>query len=98
MRARIIRCMPIGTKSISLIASLSVMVPPSFARAVPAAPTTPSIVRLNVVCATCHEGECSGRQTFQLAPEASDGYIRRYAGDITTQPARLIALEIEPAR
>lgn len=53
------------------------------------APIPPaSVVRFNTLCATCHEGECSARLSFRLDPGATDGHIRRYTGDITTQAAR----------
>ncbi len=46
------------------------------------------IVRFNTTCAQCHEGECSGRLSFALGPEAAFDHIHRYAGDVddaTTQ-------------
>ncbi len=53
------------------------------------APIPPaSVVRFNTLCATCHEGECSGRLSFRLDSGATDHHIRRYTGDITLQAAR----------
>lgn len=53
------------------------------------APITPaSVVRFNILCATCHEGECSSRLSFRLDPGATDSHIRRYTGDISLQAAR----------
>ena len=31
----------------------------------------PAVVRFNTVCANCHEGECSGRLSFQSGAEAA---------------------------
>ena len=60
--------------------------------ALPAAaqPTIPpaSVVRFNILCATCHEGECSSRLSFKLDPGATDSHIRRYTGDLSLQAAR----------
>lgn len=50
--------------------------------------STASIVRFNTLCATCHEGECSGRLSFRLDPGATDNHIRRYTGDISPEAAR----------
>ena len=47
-----------------------------------------SVVRFNVLCATCHEGECSSRLSFKLDPGATDSHIRRYTGEISQQAAR----------
>lgn len=58
-------------------------------------PSTSSIVRFNVLCATCHEGECSSRLSFRLAPGATDSHIRRYSGDIATETARELAALLE---
>lgn len=53
------------------------------------APIPPaSVVRFNILCATCHEGECSSRLSFRLDPGATDSHIRRYTGDISLQAAR----------
>lgn len=43
---------------------------------------TVSILRFNTVCAHCHEGQCSGRLSFSLGPEAAFNHIHRYAGDV----------------
>ena len=41
-----------------------------------------TVVRFNTLCATCHEGECSGRLSFDLGIQASENHIRRHAGDV----------------
>ena len=43
-----------------------------------------TVLRFNTVCANCHEGECSGRLSFSLGPEATFNHIRRFAGDADT--------------
>lgn len=45
-------------------------------------------LRFATACAVCHEGECSGRLSFALAPEASFDHIRRYAGNVDEALAR----------
>ena len=47
----------------------------------PAFDTLP-VLRFNTVCAHCHEGQCSGRLSFSLGPEATFTHIRRFAGDV----------------
>lgn len=47
----------------------------------PASATTPgATLRFATACAHCHEGECSGRLSFALRPEAAFDHIRQYAG------------------
>ena len=41
-----------------------------------------TVVRFNTLCATCHEGECSGRLSFDLGVGATENHIRRHAGDV----------------
>lgn len=41
-----------------------------------------SSVRFNIVCARCHEGECSGRLSFDLGRQAAESHIERYAGKV----------------
>ena len=41
-----------------------------------------TVVRFNTLCATCHEGECSGRLSFDLGIQAAENHIRRHAGDV----------------
>lgn len=60
---------------------LSMLIPLA-AIADPPAFDTGSILRFNTVCAYCHEGQCSGRLSFSLGPEAAFNHIRRYAGDV----------------
>jgi hypothetical protein len=38
-------------------------------------------VIFNTLCAKCHEGECSGRLSFDTGSKAASRHIRRYAGD-----------------
>ena len=41
-----------------------------------------TVVRFNTLCATCHEGECSGRLSFDSGIRATENHIRRHAGDV----------------
>jgi len=41
-----------------------------------------SSVRFNIVCARCHEAECSGRLSFDLGRKAAESHIERYAGKV----------------
>lgn len=38
-------------------------------------------VIFNTLCAKCHEGECSGRLSFDIESKTASRHIRRYAGD-----------------
>ena len=38
-------------------------------------------VIFNTLCAKCHEGECSGRLSFDTGSKAASSHIKRYAGD-----------------
>jgi hypothetical protein len=39
-------------------------------------------VIFNTLCAKCHEGECSGRLSFDTGSKAANSHIKRYSGDI----------------
>jgi hypothetical protein len=41
-----------------------------------------AVLRFNLVCAHCHEGECSGRLSFSGGPDAAYDHIRRFVGDV----------------
>ena len=43
--------------------------------------STKTAVIFNTLCAKCHEGECSGRLSFDTGSEAANSHIKRYAGD-----------------
>ncbi len=43
--------------------------------------STKTAVIFNTLCAKCHEGECSGRLSFDTGNKAADSHIKRYAGD-----------------
>ncbi|HEC45882.1 MAG TPA: hypothetical protein ENI25_03580 [Epsilonproteobacteria bacterium] len=43
--------------------------------------STKIAVIFNTLCAKCHEGECSGRLSFDTGSKAANSHIRRYAGD-----------------
>jgi hypothetical protein len=43
---------------------------------------TSTVVRFNTVCARCHEGECSGRLSFDVDHMAAANHIRRHAGEV----------------
>ncbi len=38
-------------------------------------------VIFNTLCAKCHEGECSGRLSFDTGSQTASKHIKRYAGD-----------------
>lgn len=42
-----------------------------------------SVVRFNTVCTNCHEGECSGRLSFQTGASTARGHMQRYLGPIS---------------
>ena len=44
--------------------------------------STKTAVIFNTLCAKCHEGECSGRLSFDTGSKAANSHIKRYAGDI----------------
>lgn len=41
-----------------------------------------SAVAFNTLCAKCHEGQCSGRLTFDTGSEAASNHIKRYSDDV----------------
>ena len=43
--------------------------------------STKSAVTFNTLCAKCHEGQCSGRLTFDTGSEAASNHIKRYSDD-----------------
>ena len=43
--------------------------------------STRSAVIFNTLCAKCHEGECSGRLSFDTGSKSAGSHIRRYTGD-----------------
>jgi hypothetical protein len=61
-----------------LLLGLLWVIPPAQAADIPLG----TVVRFNTLCATCHEGECSGRLSFDLGIQASENHIRRHAGDV----------------
>jgi len=50
-----------------------------------------SVVRFNLDCAHCHEGQCSGRLSLALGEEATFGHIRRYVPDLADREAMELA-------
>ncbi len=42
-----------------------------------------SAVIFNTLCSKCHEGQCSGRLTFDTGSEAATNHIKRYCDDTT---------------
>ena len=44
--------------------------------------TIKSAVTFNTLCAKCHEGQCSGRLTFDTGSEATSNHIKRYSDDV----------------
>lgn len=51
-------------------------------------PTVESTVLFNTACSRCHEGECSGRMSFQLPREEADQHIRRHGGALPEAQVR----------
>ncbi len=47
-----------------------------------------SAVAFNTQCARCHEGECSGRLSFNLGEDAADEHIRRHGGALPVETVR----------
>jgi hypothetical protein len=47
-----------------------------------------SFVEFGASCAHCHEGECSGRLTFDLGAGAVVGHVRRHAGAVSEASAQ----------
>jgi len=43
---------------------------------------TKTAVVFNTLCAKCHEGQCSGRLSFDTGSEAVSSHIRRYSDDV----------------
>ena len=43
--------------------------------------STKTAVIFNTLCAKCHEGECSGRLSFDTGNQAASSHIKRYTGD-----------------
>jgi len=40
-----------------------------------------SSVTFNILCSKCHEGQCSGRLTFDTGSEVASNHIKRYSND-----------------
>jgi len=45
--------------------------------------STGSAVIFNTLCSKCHEGECSGRLSFDTGSKTASSHIKRYTGDDT---------------
>lgn len=74
-------------KKLILLALLLPM--PAWATEIPPA----TVVRFNTVCANCHEGECSGRLSFQSGAAAAANHLRRFLGVLSEREiADLFAL------
>ena len=43
------------------------------------------VIMFNTVCASCHEGECSGRLTFDSGSAGAKEHIQRYAGPVSSK-------------
>ena len=50
-----------------------------------------TVVRFNTLCAMCHEGECSGRLSFDSGIRATENHIRRHVGDVPQDVLRDLA-------
>ena len=51
--------------------------------------TLKNAVIFNTLCAKCHEGECSGRLSFDTGSKAASSHIKRYAGDISISKSEI---------
>ncbi len=58
-------------------------------------PSLSSAVTFGTVCARCHEGECSGRLTFDLGADAAFDHVRRHAGDLPEASVRELVVLLE---
>ncbi|MFZ0791683.1 MAG: hypothetical protein WAM94_18880 [Chromatiaceae bacterium] len=76
-----------GLGPFRLLALLALLVSPAVRGQEPGA-SVGSTVLFNTDCARCHEGECSGRLSFHLPPEASDQHIRRHGGNLAQSQIR----------
>ncbi|MCX7155688.1 MAG: hypothetical protein NTW45_04500 [Rhodocyclales bacterium] len=46
-----------------------------------------TIVQFHTVCSSCHEGQCSGRLSFDSGPAAARAHIERYLGTTNDEQA-----------
>lgn len=70
----------------------------SAAGAEPARAGEPSLragVVFGTTCARCHEGQCSGRLTFDARAEVAAGHVRRHAGAVTDEEIRQLFALLE---
>jgi hypothetical protein len=51
---------------------------------------TSTIVRFNTVCARCHEGQCSGRLSFDRQHANAVNHIRRHGGEVSPQESEAL--------
>jgi hypothetical protein len=61
------------------LALLTLALPAAAADAPPPA-TIETIVQFNTVCSNCHEGQCSGRLSFDSGAVAAHSHVERYIG------------------
>jgi hypothetical protein len=54
---------------------------PSFADEKKETISLKSAVIFNTMCSKCHEGQCSGRLSFDTGSDAAKNHIKRYSGD-----------------
>jgi len=52
-------------------------------------------ITFGTTCARCHEGECSGRLSFDLGIEASTSHLVRHAGPLTKSSIRELFAMLE---
>lgn len=71
------------------LATLALSLPAAATAAQPPA-SIATIVQFHTVCSNCHEGECSGRLSFDSGAAAARSHIERYLG--TTNDVRVAAL------
>ena len=63
------------------VTALAIAFSPAFSARGTDIPTS-TVVRFNTVCARCHEGECSGRLSFDADHMVAANHIRRHAGEV----------------
>jgi hypothetical protein len=51
--------------------------------------STGSAVTFNTLCSKCHEGECSGRLSFDTGSKTAGSHIRRYAEEHTLSKGKI---------
>ena len=51
--------------------------------------TMKTAVIFNTLCSKCHEGECSGRLSFDTGSQAASSHIKRYTADVNLSKSEI---------